>query len=143
MLYSILNYCLFRLIIVQILSCQCNTHKEDSFHFPFECLNHSKEMRFLIYDLHWLLYDFTLDLIMFTGGNDNLFEEQNEVIYSFFQLSVVFILQCSKYVQLRRKYNKKYYLSMPSTFKLVQLLSVENTKELCNLGRFILMAFKI
>jgi len=52
-----------------------------------------------------------------------------------------FILQCSKYVQLRRKYIKKYYWSRPLAFKLVQLLSEENTKELCNLGRFILMAY--
>jgi REP element-mobilizing transposase RayT len=36
-----------------------------------------------------------------------------------------FVLQCTKYNDLRKKYIKKYYWSTPSTFKLVQLLSVE------------------
>ena len=47
-----------------------------------------------------------------------------------------FALQCTKYNDLRTTYIKKYYWSRPSTFKLVQLLSVENRKELCNLGKF-------
>jgi hypothetical protein len=54
-----------------------------------------------------------------------------------------FILQCIKYVKLRRKCIKEYYWFRPLASKLVQLLSVEITKEFCNLGRFILMVFKI
>jgi len=51
-------------------------------------------------------------------------------------------LQCTMYNDLRKKYIKKYCWSRPSTFKLVQLLSVENRKELCNLGKFIHLACK-
>ena len=54
-----------------------------------------------------------------------------------------FILQCNKYTDLRKKYIKKYYWSRPSAYKLVQLFSVENTHELCNLGKYIYYAFKI
>jgi hypothetical protein len=41
-----------------------------------------------------------------------------------------FILECSKYVEIRRKYIKPYYCINPSAFKLTQLLSVQNIKEL-------------
>jgi hypothetical protein len=51
-------------------------------------------------------------------------------------------LQCTKYNDLRKKYIKKYYWFRPSTFKLVQLLSVENREELCTLGKFIHLACK-
>ena len=54
-----------------------------------------------------------------------------------------FILQCSRYTDLRKKYIKKYYWSRPSTFKLIELLSGENTKQLCNLGKFIHFSFKL
>lgn len=54
-----------------------------------------------------------------------------------------FILQCNIYIELRRKFIKKYYWCRPSAFKLVQLLSIENTKELCNLGKYLFNAFKI
>ena len=35
-------------------------------------------------------------------------------------------------------YIKKYYYQKPSTFKLVNLLSTQNVKELCNLGNFLI-----
>jgi hypothetical protein len=35
-----------------------------------------------------------------------------------------FILECSKYVEIRRKYIKPYYCINPSAFKLTQLLVV-------------------
>jgi GTPase SAR1 family protein len=54
-----------------------------------------------------------------------------------------FILQCEKYIDVRRRYLKKYYWQMPSCFKLVQLLSVRNIKELNNLGIYLLLAEKI
>ena len=37
-------------------------------------------------------------------------------------------------------YIKKYYYQKPSMFKLVNLLSTQNVKELCNLGQFFIKA---
>jgi hypothetical protein len=54
-----------------------------------------------------------------------------------------FILECSKYVEIRRKYIKPYYCINPSAFKLTQLLSVQNIKELNNLGKYLYVAGKI
>ena len=54
-----------------------------------------------------------------------------------------FILQCEKYIDVRKKYLKKYYWQRPSCFKLVQLLYVCNIKELNNLGKYLLLAEKI
>lgn len=48
-----------------------------------------------------------------------------------------FILICPLYVNLRKKFIKRYYWSRPSSFKLVQLLTVRNRKELCYLGKFL------
>ena len=42
-----------------------------------------------------------------------------------------FILECSKYVEIRRKYIKPYYCINPSAF-IILLLSVQNIKELNN-----------
>ena len=36
-----------------------------------------------------------------------------------------FILQCEKYIDVRRRYLKKYYWQMPSCFELIQLLSTQ------------------
>jgi hypothetical protein len=54
-----------------------------------------------------------------------------------------FILECSKYVEIRSKYIKPYYCINPSAFKLTQLLSVQNIKELNNLGKYLYVAEKI
>ena len=51
-----------------------------------------------------------------------------------------FILECEKYNDLRHKYLKPYYYRRPSVFKLVQLLSVCNIKQLNNLGKFLHLA---
>ena len=40
-------------------------------------------------------------------------------------------------------YIKSYYRTRPSVFKLVQLLSTENVKELCNLGKSFINAYKL
>jgi len=66
--------------------------------------------------------------------------DRHERVCSMCNLNVVedeyhFILQCEKYIDVRRKYLKKYYWQRPSCFKLVQLLSVRNIKELSNLGK--------
>ena len=47
-----------------------------------------------------------------------------------------FILVCPCYLDLRRKLIKKFYFYKPSVFKLVKLLSINNVKELCRLGKF-------
>ena len=54
-----------------------------------------------------------------------------------------FILECDKYHNLRKKYIKSYYWRNPSAYKLVQLLSVENTKELNYLRKLLYLAEKI
>ena len=54
-----------------------------------------------------------------------------------------FILKCPFYTHLRHLYIKKYYWSKPSVFKLVQLLSVQNRKELCNIGKYLKHALYI
>ena len=47
-----------------------------------------------------------------------------------------FILTCPLYSDLRNKFIKKYYWFKPSTYKLIQLLSSNNVRELRNLGNF-------
>ena len=54
-----------------------------------------------------------------------------------------FILKCPVYVDIRKRYIKKYYWERPSAIKLTQLLSVNNVKELCALGKYIRDAFKL
>ena len=54
-----------------------------------------------------------------------------------------FILKCPLYHNFRIKYIKPYYYRRASVFKLVQLLSVQNVKELCNLGKFLYASDKL
>ncbi|XP_078312623.1 uncharacterized protein LOC144619140 [Crassostrea virginica] len=54
-----------------------------------------------------------------------------------------FILVCPVYKELRSKFLKKYYWGKPSMFKLIRLLSVNNVKELCNLGKYIFRALSL
>ena len=54
-----------------------------------------------------------------------------------------FILECSRYNDLRRKYIKQYYRRIPSAYKLVTLLSVRNVKELNNSGKYLCLAKKL
>ena len=53
-----------------------------------------------------------------------------------------FILICPTYRDLRKKFIKKYYWSNPSVYKFVQLLSANNVRDLCNLGKYIKKAFE-
>lgn len=48
-----------------------------------------------------------------------------------------FILVCPLYYDLRYKYIKSYFRLNPSVFKLINLLSSTNTKDLSNLGKFV------
>ena len=48
-----------------------------------------------------------------------------------------FILKCPFYSDIRKMYTKKHYYKKPSIFKLVDLLSAQNVKELCNLGKYL------
>ena len=52
-----------------------------------------------------------------------------------------FILICPTYRDLRKKLLKKYYWSNPSVYKFVQLLSANNVRDLCYLGKYIKKAF--
>ena len=52
-----------------------------------------------------------------------------------------FMLKCPTYQEFRIKFLKPYYYRIPSVFKLTQLLSTENVRELCNIGKFIKNAF--
>ena len=54
-----------------------------------------------------------------------------------------FILKCPFYSNLRHTYIKPYYYRNPSVFKLVQLMSVQNVRELRNLGKYLLLACKL
>ena len=45
--------------------------------------------------------------------------------------------QCN---DLRKLYIKPFYYERPSVFKLIQLFTTVNLKEICNLGRFLLRA---
>lgn len=54
-----------------------------------------------------------------------------------------FMLQCPLYSNLRTQYIKPYYFRRPSAFKLIELLSTHNVKELCNLARYIKLAFDV
>ena len=54
-----------------------------------------------------------------------------------------FILVCPVYKELRSTFLKKYYWGKPSMFKLIRLLSVNNVKELCNLGKYIFRALSL
>ena len=53
-----------------------------------------------------------------------------------------FMLKCPSYKDLRLKFLKPHYFTRPSVFKLVQLLSSSNTKELCNIGKYLQKAFE-
>ena len=44
------------------------------------------------------------------------------------------------YNDLRKLYIKPFYYERPSVFKLIQLITTVNLKEICNLGRFLLRA---
>ena len=48
-----------------------------------------------------------------------------------------FIFKCQLYQNEREKLFKPYYWRRPSMYKLINLLSTSNVKELCNLGKFI------
>ena len=48
-----------------------------------------------------------------------------------------FILICPTYRGLRKKIIEKYYWNNPSVYKFVQLLSANNVRDLCNLGKYI------
>ena len=53
-----------------------------------------------------------------------------------------FVLKCPFYSLLRKNYVKSYYYKKPSVFKMIQLFSVQNISELCNLGKYLYLATK-
>ena len=50
---------------------------------------------------------------------------------------------CPSYVNLPKEFIKPYYWKKPSVYEMLQLLSVTNTKELCNLGKYSFNATKL
>ena len=54
-----------------------------------------------------------------------------------------FILHCPIYDTFRKQYIMKYYYRNSSVYKLLQLLSTENIKELRGLGHFPIAANNI
>lgn len=54
-----------------------------------------------------------------------------------------FIFICFFYIELWKKYIKSFYYKKLSVFKLVKFLSVNNIKELNNLGKYLFSVFKM
>jgi hypothetical protein len=48
-----------------------------------------------------------------------------------------FILKCPVYSRYRQQFIKPYFWKKPSVFKLVQLFTSENVKNMCNLGKYL------
>ena len=51
-----------------------------------------------------------------------------------------FVLVCPFYSTIRDKYIKSYYYNTPSTFKLTQLLSIDSSKHLIKLRKYLTTA---
>ena len=54
-----------------------------------------------------------------------------------------FVLECSLYSELRKKFISKYYWKNPSMFKFIKLLNSTNTGCIRRLCCFIFQAFKL
>ena len=54
-----------------------------------------------------------------------------------------FILQCPKYLHIRKKYLNNYYYKSPSVYKLLQLLGSQHTPTLAGLGKYLHQAFDL
>ena len=52
-----------------------------------------------------------------------------------------FLLECPVYRNLRNMYIKKYYYARPSMFKLMELFSTSNKKDIRNLATYVFKAF--
>ena len=53
------------------------------------------------------------------------------------------LLECPKYVNLRRNYIKSFYWKKPSTYKVLLLLSVSNIKVLNQLGNYLFVCILV
>ena len=53
-----------------------------------------------------------------------------------------FILQCSRYQDLREIYIKRYFWRRPNMLKLIELFTTENSNILRHLSEFITKAFE-
>ena len=54
-----------------------------------------------------------------------------------------FVMECSMYIDLRRRYINRYYWQRPNMLKFIELLSTEHGKTLKNLSVFIEKGFKL
>lgn len=78
---SFLNYDLFRVNIISSPVCSCGAHREDSYHFFFDCPNYTQIRYTLMQNLLWLPNDYAINLQLLTSGNSNLTDDQNETIF--------------------------------------------------------------
>jgi hypothetical protein len=54
-----------------------------------------------------------------------------------------FVLKCKTFQGFRNDLIKPYYWKKSSMYKFIQLLSSNNIRELCNLGKFLFRSFKL
>ena len=56
-------------------------------------------------------------------------------------MSTIFLTECPVYFNLRTLYVKRYYRVNPSMFKLVELFSTDNKRDIQNLATYVYKAF--
>ena len=78
-----------------------------------------------------------------TGGYHHI--ERNNRMCSLCNMNILgdeyhFVLVCPLYSTIRDNYIKPYYYNTPSTFKLTQLISIDSSKHLIKLGKYLTTA---
>lgn len=116
-----------------------NSFKNNSCKYVQVCINYVV----LLYSDHGILKPFWISNIscrtvqFHPYNNCILCTSEIEDEYHFF------LLKCPFYCNLKEKFLKKFYYIKPYVFKLIQLLSTQNVKDLCNLGKYFKNAFVI
>ena len=55
----------------------------------------------------------------------------------------MFVIECQRYTDLRKKYIPKYYWQRPSMLKFVDLINSNNNRNIKKMGTFVYQAFKL
>ena len=63
--------------------------------------------------------------------------------HAFILRFIIFVLECSRYNDLRTIYIPNYYRRRPNMFKLVELFKSESKKTQINLSLYVFKAFKV
>ena len=79
--YSVLNYDLSKVDIVNDVSCSCGAPREDVYHYLFTCPNYTEIRLTMMNNLNWVQ---TIDLNLLTYGSDVLTYEENINIFQFY-----------------------------------------------------------